>query len=274
MAGQKFDILPDVNTEERDLRFQLVDNSSLATLSPAQVTQFNERGYIAPVRVFDEEQIIGIRDYFDTLLERVIASGGNSYSISSAHLEHGYVYDILSNTRIVALVKDLLGENIVGWGSHFFCKMPGDGKAVAWHQDASYWPLTPSRTVTVWVAIDDADKENACMRFLTGSHHHGHLTWRPSTPEEHNVLNQTVEDAEQYGDPVDNVLKAGEASIHSDLLLHGSNANQSDRRRCGLTLRYAPVEVRAGQGWNAKGVVLSGTDPDGHWGNPTRPKQD
>jgi len=274
MAGQKFDILPDVNTEERDLRFQLVDNSSLATLSPAQVTQFNERGYIAPVRVFDEEQIIGIRDYFDTLLERVIASGGNSYSISSAHLEHGYVYDILSNTRIVALVKDLLGENIVGWGSHFFCKMPGDGKAVAWHQDASYWPLTPSRTVTVWVAIDDADRGNACMRFLTGSHHHGHLTWRPSTPEEHNVLNQTVEDAEQYGDPVDNVLKAGEASIHSDLLLHGSNANQSDRRRCGLTLRYAPVEVRAGQGWNAKGVVLSGTDPDGHWGNPTRPKQD
>lgn len=274
MAGQKFDILPDVNTEERDLRFQLVDNSSLATLSPAQVTQFNERGYIAPVRVFDEEQIIGIRDYFDTLLERVIASGGNSYSISSAHLEHGYVYDILSNTRIVALVKDLLGENIVGWGSHFFCKMPGDGKAVAWHQDASYWPLTPSRTVTVWVAIDDADRENACMRFLTGSHHHGHLTWRPSTPEEHNVLNQTVEDAEQYGDPVDNVLKAGEVSIHSDLLLHGSNSNQSDRRRCGLTLRYAPVEVRAGQGWNAKGVVLSGTDPDGHWGNPSRPKQD
>jgi len=274
MAGQKFDILPDVTTEERDLRFQLVDNSSLATLSSAQVTQFNERGYIAPVRVFDEEQIIGIRDYFDTLLERVIASGGNSYSISSAHLEHGYVYDILSNTRIVALVKDLLGENIVGWGSHFFCKMPGDGKAVAWHQDASYWPLTPSRTVTVWVAIDDADRGNACMRFLTGSHHHGHLTWRPSTPEEHNVLNQTVEDAEQYGDPVDNVLKAGEASIHSDLLLHGSNANQSDRRRCGLTLRYAPVEVRAGQGWNAKGVVLSGTDPDGHWGNPTRPKQD
>jgi len=274
MAGQKFDILPNVTTEERDLRFQLVDNSSLTTLSTAQITQFNERGYIAPIRVFNKEQIIGIRDYFDNLLERTIASGGNSYSISSAHLEHGHVYDILSNTRIVAVVKDLLGENIVGWGSHFFCKMPGDGKAVAWHQDASYWPLTPSRTVTVWVAIDDADRKNACMRFLTGSHHHGHLTWRPSTPEEHNVLNQTVENAEQYGDPVDNVLEAGEASIHSDLLLHGSGANHSNRRRCGLTLRYAPVEVRAAQGWNAKGVLLSGTDPDDHWGNPSRPTQD
>ena len=109
------------------------------------------------------------------------------------------------------------------------------------------------------------------MRFLAGSHHHGHLTWRPSTPEEHNVLNQTVENAEQYGTPVDDCLKAGEISIHSDLLLHGSNANESNRRRCGLTLRYAPVEVRAGQGWNLKGVLLSGDDPERHWGNPGKP---
>ena len=39
--------------------------------------------------------------------------------------------------------------------------MPHDGKAVAWHQDASYWPLSPSKTVTVWLAIDDADVDNA-----------------------------------------------------------------------------------------------------------------
>ena len=53
---------------------------------------------------------------------------------------------------------------MIAWGSHFFCKMPGDGKRVSWHQDASYWPLTPSKAVTVWLAIDDADAENACMR--------------------------------------------------------------------------------------------------------------
>ena len=28
------------------------------------------------------------------------------------------------------------------------------------------------------------------------------------------------------------------------------------------------------QGWNAKGVLLSGRDPDAHWGNPPRPAQD
>ncbi len=84
--------------------------------------------------------------------------------------------------------------------------MPGDGKAVAWHQDASYWPLSPSKAVTVWLAIDDADEENACMKFIAGSHHHGHMTYRPSDSADHNVLNQTIDNAEQYGEVVSNPL--------------------------------------------------------------------
>jgi ectoine hydroxylase-related dioxygenase (phytanoyl-CoA dioxygenase family) len=87
-------------------------------------------------------------------------------------------------------------------------------------------------------------------------------------------LNQTVADAEKLSEPVDVELKAGEISLHSDLLLHGSEANQSSRRRCGLTLRYCPPDVRAGLGWNAKGVVVSGQDESGHWANPPRPETD
>ena len=81
----------------------------------------------------------------------------------------------------------------------------------------------------------DADRDNACMRFLPGSHHHGKETFRPSDPAEHNVLNQTIENVERFGEPVDVELKAGEISVHCDLLLHGSEANNSNRRRCGLT---------------------------------------
>jgi len=110
------------------------------------------------------------------------------------------------------------------------------------------------------------------MRFLAGSHHDGHLTWHPSTPEEHNTLNQTVEDTEKYGTPIDNILAAGQASFHTDLLLHGSEANQSDRRRCALTLRYTTPEVRAGMDWQEKGVIVSGQDPENYWANPPRPE--
>jgi ectoine hydroxylase-related dioxygenase (phytanoyl-CoA dioxygenase family) len=58
------------------------------------------------------------------------------------------------------------------------------------------------------------------------------------------------------------------------MLLHGSEANQSTRRRCGLTLRYCSADVRAYLDWNKKGVVVSGIDPTGHWANPPRPAED
>lgn len=255
----------------RNLQFHPADAAAATTLTREQIEQFNREGYLAPFRLFEGDEIDEVREYFDRLLERTIAAGGDSYSISTAHLKHGRVYDLLTHPQVVALVRDLLGEHVIGWGSHFFCKMPRDGKQVAWHQDASYWPLSPSKAVTVWLAIDDADTENACMRFVSGSHHHGHLTYRPGDSADHSVLDQVVENVEQYGTPVDDVLRAGELSLHSDLLLHGSDANESDRRRCGLTLRYCAADVRAGLDWNQKGVIVSGEDPSGHWANPPRP---
>lgn len=269
-----FQVVPpsaELDQVERDLQFYPTVNPKPQVLTADEIARYNRDGYLKPFRIFDPAEIAAIRAYFDDLLQRVMQTGGNSYSISTAHLKYGPVYDLLANPRIVAYVADLLGDNVVGWGSHFFCKMPHDGKRVAWHQDASYWPLSKAKTVTVWLAIDDADVGNGCMRFLAGSHHFGHLTFRPSTPEEHNVLDQTVEHAEQYGTPVDVELRAGEMSMHSDLLLHGSEANESDRRRCGLTLRYSAAEVRAGLDWNKKGVILRGTDPTGHWADPQRP---
>jgi non-heme Fe2+,alpha-ketoglutarate-dependent halogenase len=259
---------------KRDLRFHPSNVANPKRLTAEQIASFNRDGYLKGIRIFSEDEMTDIRAYFDQLLAGTLAAGGDSYSISTAHLRYGRVYDLLTHPRIVACVTDLLGENVIAWGSHFFCKMPGDGKRVAWHQDSSYWPLTPSKAVTAWLAIDNADVENACMRYIPASHHLGHLTYTLSENDEANVLNQTVADVEKLGAPVDVELTAGEISIHSDLLLHGSEANQSNRRRCGLTLRYCPADVRAGLGWNAKGVIVSGKDESGHWANPPRPETD
>ncbi len=112
------------------------------------------------------------------------------------------------------------------------------------------------------------------MRFIPGSHWFGHLTYTLTKNDDSNLLTQTVAGVENLSAPVDNELQAGEVSIHSDLLVHGSEANASDRRRCGLTLRYCPAEVRAELGWNTKGVIVSGKDPAGLWANPKRPAED
>lgn len=272
-----FSMIPtrdELDALQRGFSFNPAPAAEPGTFTPSQVEQYQRDGFLLGVKIFGEQEAAGVRRYFDKLLAETLAAGGTSYSISTAHLKHGRVYDLLGHPRIVACVRDLLGDDVIGWGSHFFCKMPHDGKAVAWHQDASYWPMSRSNTVTVWLAVDDADRQNACMQFIRGSHRHGLIPFRTSTDAEGNVLDQTVDDAEQYGDIVDVELKAGEISLHSDLLLHGSHANDSDRRRCGLTLRYCTPDVKAGLDWHKKGVVVSGVDRYGNWSNPPRPSVD
>lgn len=264
----------DIHSQERDLRFHPSTTENPKLLTREQIDEFNRNGFLTKIRIFDEQEANDIRAYFDQLLARYLSEGKDSYSIATAHMKHSKVYDLLTHPRIVAYVKDILGEDVVAWGSHFFCKMPHDGKKVSWHQDAAYWPLTPSMAVTVWLAIDDADVENAAMRYIPGSHHYGEVTANMHEEDKDEILYQSVANAEDFGEPFDNVLKAGEISMHSDLLLHGSKANDSDRRRCGLTLRYCRSEVTAYLDWHAKGVLVSGADPRQHWANPLRPEQD
>jgi non-haem Fe2+, alpha-ketoglutarate-dependent halogenase len=95
-------------------------------------------------------------------------------------------------------VQDLVGDTIVLRHSHFFTKLPGDGKRVSWHQDASYWPITPSKVVSVWLAVDDVDEENAAMQVIPRSHLQTKIPFHESAAEERNVLNQTVPNAEQF----------------------------------------------------------------------------
>jgi len=256
---------------KREFSFKKINQKQPTTLSKEDIESFNERGFLTGIEIFNNSAIQDIRDYFDKLLQNAMASGNDSYSISTAHLKHKKVYDLLLNEKVVSIVGDLLGENIIGWGSHFFCKLPGDVKRISWHQDASYWPFSHTNTVSCWLAIDDTTIENGCMKFIPGSHRFGLIDYEMSKNEEKNVLNQTVHKAENYGDPLTIELNAGQISIHSDLLLHSSNPNISEYRRCGLSLRYCTPDVKAYAGWAAKGVLVAGNDIQNNWLNPEPP---
>jgi len=269
-----FAIIPDresIATVPRDIRFFPTENDSPGALTTEQFEAWNRDGYLGPLTVLDADEALSLRTYFDDLLAQTFAAGGDSYSISSAHLKHPRVWDLLSHPKLVTYVADLLGEDVIGWGSHFFCKMPGDGKRVDWHQDCSYWPLTPTKAVTVWLAIDDADLDNGGMEVFTGSHRHGLIDFDSTDVESGNVLDQVVENPQEYGEHRFTPINAGQISIHSDLLVHGSAPNQSDRRRCGLTLRYCPADVHAYLNWENKGVVVSGNAAADRWPGAKKP---
>jgi len=255
----------------REVGFVPAVNDSPKHLRREQIDQYNEQGYLLPFEGLNESESVELRAFFDGVLAAFIELGRDSYSISTAHLRFAKIWQLVRHPKIVGPVCDLLGDNVVAWGSHFFCKMPHDGKQVAWHQDSTFWPLSPTKTVTVWLAIDDADPENANMRFIPRSHQHGLIDYGKSE-DSRDVLNMVVKNPQQYGDaPVDVSLKAGQFSMHSDQLLHGSAANLSDRRRCGLTIRYAAADVKAWYGWDQKGVLVHGKDANDNWLNAPCP---
>jgi len=265
---------PDLEGFERDLSFLPIDNPNPKALKQEQIAHYNERGFIRPIRIFDDDEVIKNRAYFDRLLERAIAEKdeSDSYSVNGYHTRCAGLYDLCLDPRILDAIEDLAGPNFAAWGTHYFCKMPHDEKKVPWHQDASYWPFDRSRTVTVWLAIDDANEENAAMKFIPGTHKMGHLEWRET--EDPAVLLQEITDVDKLGEPCYDTLKAGEISLHADMLAHGSDPNASDRRRCGLTIRYCPVEVRALTDWHKNAIICRGSDPSGHWNSQPRPNSE
>ena len=161
--------------DERVLKFFPVNNDSPRVLTPAQIECFNKNGYVKPLDVFTPSEADENRRYFDELLEQTHQQGRNSYSINGYQAIHAAIWDLTTHPRILDYVQDILGANFVCWVTHYFCKLPNDPKSVPWHQDASYWPLTPSKTVTVWLAIDDATRKNAAMKVISGSHQRGQL---------------------------------------------------------------------------------------------------
>jgi non-haem Fe2+, alpha-ketoglutarate-dependent halogenase len=260
----------------RDLSFRPADETAARTLRTDQVGAYNTQGFVSGIDVFTEGEMADIRAYIDDLLVSVLASadGRDSYSITNYHPVCAGLWDILSEPRILALVRDIVGPEAVCWGTHLFAKLPVDGKHVPFHQDAVYWPFEPAHTVTVWLAIDDVDGDNAPVQFVPESHLGGPIAHEALAPDGSLVLARRATGMDARPERFANVLRAGQVSLHSDLLLHGSDANQSNRRRAGLTMRYAAADVRLLDGydeWRGDAVHVLDGDPSGFWEDRPRP---
>ena len=258
----------------RELKFFPASSADPRRLTAQQIANFNAQGYIFPIELFTPEETVANRVYFEKLLAMAFDAGLDRYSINGWHTHCAGLYDLVTEPRILDYAEDILGPNLVVTMTHYFAKMPGDHTAVYWHQDASFWPLTPSKVLTAWIAIDDVDVENGAMKLFPGTHLLGRIPFEWVTDEEDGVLNQHVHNPERYGKPVSVELKAGQLSLHTDMLLHGSQPNPSQRRRCGLTIRYMPVDVRTAALDNAAGIIARGHDRAGYWQHIERPAGD
>src|SRR5262245_60409976 len=95
----RFKMIPDqseLNAIRRELRFHPSVTPPPATPTPDQVAAFNRDGYLSGIRIFSEDEIAEHRRYFDMILAGVLAKGGDSYSISTAHLNYAGAYELLA----------------------------------------------------------------------------------------------------------------------------------------------------------------------------------
>ena len=235
------------------------------SITSDQISFFEEHGYLTGIDIRDDAQVQQTRGAFDALEARE-GKEHCEIGLQGRHVDERFIWELASHPKILDCIEGLMGPDIMVLSTHFFCKYPQTTqKFVAWHQDVTYWGLEPPEALTAWYAIDDSDIENGCMRVISSSHRWGIVEHGKSTqPGNLLSINQAVQADVDESQIVDLELKAGQISIHHGHAIHGSNPNTSDRRRCGLTLRYCAPSVKpvrensVGKPWPA--VLARGED--------------
>ncbi|MFI5184560.1 MAG: phytanoyl-CoA dioxygenase family protein [Vicinamibacteria bacterium] len=221
-------------------------------LADTQVRLFQENGYLSGIRILDEGQVDGLRAELEKFLSDGLPASDLLYELNvnesldpSKRLLHclGHwrilpaFHDLLWNPALTVPASQLLGGAVRFWHDQLFYKPPANGGVVAWHQDYSYWTRTkPMSHLTCWIALDDSTLENGCVHYVPGSHRWPLLP-RPALSGNMDAI-QSVLSGEQREAfrPAPSEVRAGFASFHHPLTLHGSYENRSAVPRRGAVV--------------------------------------
>ena len=138
-------------------------------LSPNQLKQYEDEGFVSPINIFSKEKAKEIRNEIE-LIEKNMPEELEKSGRYNAHLISPLLDQVTHNSKILDAVQSLIGKNILVCGTTLFIKNPNEKGFVSYHQDAKYIGLEPHNWVTAWVAITDSNEKNGCMRMWSGSH--------------------------------------------------------------------------------------------------------
>ena len=242
-------------------------------LTPETVERYNREGWYAPVPVLSSAEAAAIRGKLEAF--EAEAGGLKGPLRHKTHLLFTWLDELIRHPRILDAVEDVIGPNILCWGSSFFIKEPRNPGFVSWHQDSTYWGLDPADVITAWVAFSDSNAANGAMRVMPGTHKLDQVTHR-DTFNADNLLSRgqeiEVDVDERQAQMLE--LKAGEMSLHHVRLIHGSDPNPSDTRRIGFAIRYIPTHVRQVAGTHDSATLVRGVDTEQNFAPEQAPKAD
>jgi non-haem Fe2+, alpha-ketoglutarate-dependent halogenase len=232
-------------------------------LDSGAVARFRGDGFLFPVRALPAGEAAALLARLEAIEARRAGRLPPAFN-AKPHLLLPWLWELVHDARILDPVEDLLGPDILCWGSSFIAKRGRDGRFVSWHQDATHWGLSSPEAVTAWVALTPSRRANGCVRMLPGTH-------RRALPHEDtrdplNMLGRRERALTAIDEArvVDVELAPGEMSLHDPLVLHGSDANASGERRVGFAVRYIPGHVRQAGGRRNFAAPVRGRD-HGHF---------
>jgi non-haem Fe2+, alpha-ketoglutarate-dependent halogenase len=245
----------------------------MKSLSEAAARHYHEQGYVAPVPALTRAEAADLR----RMLQAYEAGAGVLAGPlrHKSHLLFTWLNELIRHPRILDAVEDIIGPDILCWGSSFFIKEQRNPGYVSWHQDSTYWGLEPPDIITAWVAFTDSTAANGAMRVIPGTHKLDQVPHR-DTFAAGNLLSRGQEIMVNVDERKAAMLElaAGEMSLHHVRLIHGSDPNPSDDRRIGFAIRYIPTYVRQVAGSHDSATLVRGTDTFHHFEQESPPDAD
>ena len=238
--------------------------------------RYHRDGFHFPLDVLSEEQALACRAELERLEGRIVEEElGNKGQLNHCHVVFRFADDLIRHPRILDAVAQILGPDLLCWGTTFFTKEPRTPSYVSWHQDLRYWGLSGDDEVAVWVALGRVTEAHGCMRFVPGTHKLGILEHRDTFDEENFLTRgqEAVFDVDESR-TVKVELEAGQASLHHGKLLHASSPNVSDERPVGFVINYIAPGMRQVVAERDYAVLVRGEDRHGHFELVPPPEDD
>jgi non-haem Fe2+, alpha-ketoglutarate-dependent halogenase len=216
-------------------------------LSQQQVEQYRYDGYLFPFPALSAAELAecnaGLARY-ERWLGKPVNQADRRWR-SAAYVMLPWLDGLVRHRRILDVVEDLIGPDILVYTATFFIKEAESPTFAAWHQDATYFGLAPHEHVTAWVALSEASAEAGCMEVASSRGAPRQLSHAAlGLAHSINGGGQAIVEEFDENNTTMMALDAGSFSLHHTLCRHRSAPNRARHRRVGIGISYIPAHCR------------------------------
>lgn len=199
--------------------------------------QYKKDGYLYKFRAFNNSEASQLVDEFNKNYRHHVKPNFliKQELFYKIHLVYKSFNNVIRNEKILEVVKEILGKNIVCWNSLLFYKKKS--KFVTFHQDLKYWKFLNDNCLTVSLALTKSTKNNGCLIAIPGSHTTEENHFKKYSPNNLLANYQSINVEGRKKKFFE--LNPGEFSIHHGNIVHGSYENKTREDRILLAIRYA-----------------------------------